>query len=138
MPGLVAGLGNLFLWAGRSMQPPSPLPPFFRSSGSVRPAARIQLHVVAAGGGQDEVSPSVLFLSSCHVAALRLAYRPGFDGVACRTPFLLGRARSSKTEVDLLQLPSPLIRDELGVDSPQKYLDLPPGIFIKIPGTLEI
>jgi hypothetical protein len=61
------------------------------------------------GPREDEFSASVLFLSSGYVVALRFDYLPGLDGAACRTPLLLGRARSSETVVGLLQRPSPLV-----------------------------
>ncbi len=53
---------------------------------------------------KDEFPASLLFLSPRHVAAPRFAYLPGFDRVACRTPLLLGRARSSETGWGLLSM----------------------------------
>ena len=51
---------------------------------------------------QDEVSASVLFLSSRHMVAPRYEGLPGFDGVAYRAPLLRGRAPSSEIGFGLL------------------------------------
>jgi hypothetical protein len=59
----------------------------------------------AMGGlREDEFSASVLFLSSRYMVALRFEDLPGFDGMARRTPFLLGRTRSSKSGFVLLSM----------------------------------
>jgi excisionase family DNA binding protein len=78
-------------------------PSFFQNTGSVD--LRLESTTCSRSRWRhDEVSASVLFLSSRHMVAPRYEGLPGFDGVAYRAPLLRGRARSSEIGFGLLTL----------------------------------
>jgi hypothetical protein len=94
------------------------VPPKFRSHeialksvlpGTFSPFSKVALRLQSSTPSrsswrQDEFFASVLFLSSRHMVAPQFEDFPGFDGVACRTSLLLGRARSTKSGVVFLSM----------------------------------
>jgi hypothetical protein len=78
----------------------------------------------------------VLFLSSRYMVAPRFEDLPGFDGVACRTPFLPG-ARSSETGFVLLSMTVAIGRPQSRSHGSRGYPDLPHGIFYKNSGAVR-
>ena len=101
MPGLVAWPRLLLLLGGAVDAASIAAPSFFQNTGSVD--LRLESTTCSRRRWrQDEVSASVLFLSSRHMVASRYEGLPGFDGVAYRAPLLRGRARSSEIGFGLL------------------------------------
>jgi hypothetical protein len=97
-----------------------------------RPAVRI-LYAQSQRWRQDELSASVLFLSPRHMVAPRFEDLSGFDGVAYRTPLLLGRTRSSDTGFVLLSMTIVISGPKLAAIAFRNTGICDLGVFIKIP-----